>query len=147
MNNVRRFRDIAANVGATVTTIRVLCSAETAAERVRLRLANGEQGPTENAIRQIDAELSGATDIDFTVSNESSFDDFYRRIDTVMQHYALGSLASVDGETSGLSLVARDFGERSNEMAWIRLGHRLWNPDTRPPRQTRKSHPFPSSDF
>ena len=45
----RRFRDIARDVGANVTTIRILCPVGTAAERVRSRLANGERGPTENA--------------------------------------------------------------------------------------------------
>jgi predicted kinase len=104
-----RFREIAASAGATVRTIRVLCYAGTAAERVRSRLANGEHGPIEDVIRQIDAELRGATDIDLTVSNESSFNDFYRRIDTVMQHCASGSLASVDGVTSNASL--KRFGE------------------------------------
>ncbi len=96
----RCFRDIGSDVGATVKAIRILCSPEMAAERVRLRLAKGEQGPTETAIRQIDAELSRATDIDFTLRNESSLDDFYCRIDTVMQHCVSDSRASVDRETS-----------------------------------------------
>jgi predicted kinase len=90
------FRDIAASAEASVRTVRVVCSAQTATIRVRLRLANGEQGPNENAICQINAELSGATDIDLTVSNDSSLDDFYRRIDTLMKHCAPGSLVSVD---------------------------------------------------
>lgn len=84
----RRFREIGTDVGATVTTIRILCPTEIAAERVRLRVINGERGPTENAIRQIDAELNRATDIDFTLSNESSVDDFYHRIDLALQGYA-----------------------------------------------------------
>jgi predicted kinase len=83
-----RFRDIARDVGTNVTTIRIVCSVDTAAERVRSRLANGERGPTENAIRQIEAELNRATGIDITVRNDSSLGDFYQKIDAVMQAYA-----------------------------------------------------------
>jgi predicted kinase len=84
----RQFRDIARAVGTNVTTIRIVCSVDTAAERVRSRLANGERGPTENAIRQIEAELNRATGIDITVRNDSSLDEFYQKIDAVMQAYA-----------------------------------------------------------
>jgi predicted kinase len=84
----RRFRDIARDVGTNATTIRIVCSVDTAAERVRSRLANGERGPTENAIRQIEAELNRATGIDITVRNDSSLDEFNQKIDAVMQAYA-----------------------------------------------------------
>lgn len=87
----KRFRDIASDVKAAETTIRIVCPAEIAAERIRLRFASGERGPNENTIREIDAELSSAPDIDCMVNNSSSFSDFYRHIDTVIQDRGLVS--------------------------------------------------------
>src|SRR5262249_51242898 len=50
-----RFQDIATSAGASVTTLRILCPIETAAQRVHSRLSSGERGPTADAMRQIDA--------------------------------------------------------------------------------------------
>jgi hypothetical protein len=52
---------------------------------VRLRIAEGERGPTARAIRQIDAELNQATDIDATLTNNTSIEAFYRRIDALIE--------------------------------------------------------------
>jgi predicted kinase len=87
----RRFRDIAECSGASVTILRIVCPIETAAERIRSRLASGERGPTEKAILQIDAELSRASDIDAVLTNESSVDNFHRWVDEVIQALELGS--------------------------------------------------------
>lgn len=81
----RRFRDIAREMSARVITLRVVCPAATAAERVRVRRAHGERGPTEQAIRQIDAELNQANDIDGHLTNDTTIDDFFRRADTIMK--------------------------------------------------------------
>jgi predicted kinase len=81
----RRFRDIAASTAATAVTLRILCPVEIAAERVRARIALGERGPGESAIRLIDTELNRATDIDLALANDSSMDSFHRRIDTVFE--------------------------------------------------------------
>jgi predicted kinase len=81
----RHFRDIAANAGAVVTTVRIVCPIATAAKRIRSRLASGERGPTENAISQIDAKLNRASDIDIVLTNDSSVEDFHRRIDAVIE--------------------------------------------------------------
>jgi predicted kinase len=81
----RRFRDIATNSAATVTTVRVVCAVETAAKRVRSRRAIGERGPDEKAIVQIDAELNQAKDIDVVLTNDRSVDEFHRQIDALIQ--------------------------------------------------------------
>jgi predicted kinase len=47
----RRFRDTATSACASVTILRILCPVETAAQRVRSRLASGERGPTADAMR------------------------------------------------------------------------------------------------
>jgi hypothetical protein len=52
---------------------------------VRLRIAEGERGPTARAIRQIDVELNRATDIDVTLTNDTSIEVFYRRIDVLIE--------------------------------------------------------------
>jgi predicted kinase len=80
-----RFRDIAKEMSARVTTLRVVCPASIAAERVRMRFAHGERGPTEQAIRQIDAELNQANDIDGHLTNDTSIADFFQRADTIMK--------------------------------------------------------------
>ncbi len=80
-----RFRDIAKNVGASATILRIVCSADTAAARVRARLALGERGPTQEAISQIDAELDRASDIEIVLTNNLSLDNFYQKVDAVMR--------------------------------------------------------------
>jgi predicted kinase len=99
----RHFREVATTAGADVITLRILCPIETAAKRVALRRALGERGPGTGAIRQIDAELNRASDVDITVTNESSMEDFQRRIDGVIRVLELGSNchASPAGVPSG----------------------------------------------
>jgi predicted kinase len=80
-----RFRAIASSSGASVTTLRVVCSAETAAKRIHARLALGERGPDEKAIRQIEDALNGAEDIDLVLTNDSSMEAFHRRIDALLE--------------------------------------------------------------
>jgi predicted kinase len=84
-NQRRRFRDIAASAGANVTTLRIACAVETAASRVRSRIALGERGPTESAIRQIDAELSRTTDFDVVLVNDRSIEHFQQQADAIME--------------------------------------------------------------
>jgi predicted kinase len=79
----QRFREIAANCGATATIIRIACGIETAAERICSR--HGERGPDETALRQIDAEINQATDIDVVLANDTSVADFCRQSDLLMQ--------------------------------------------------------------
>jgi predicted kinase len=80
-----RFRAIGKSCGARVTTLRIVCPVATAAKRIRARLALGERGPDEKAIRQIEDGLNGADDIDLVLTNDSSMEDFHRRIDTVLE--------------------------------------------------------------
>lgn len=80
-----RFRAIAKSCGASVTTLRVVCPVETAAKRIRARLALGERGPDEKAIRRIADGLNGADDIDLVLTNDSSMEDFHGRIDSVLE--------------------------------------------------------------
>jgi predicted kinase len=86
----RRFRDIATSAGASVTTLRVVCPIETAAERVRARLASGERGPNADAMLQIDAGLNRSNDIDLVLANDSSVEHFHRRVDAMIQALAWG---------------------------------------------------------
>jgi predicted kinase len=79
------FRAIAKSSGASVTTLRVACSVETAAKRIGARLALGERGPDEKALRQIEDGLNGADDLDLILTNNSSMEDFHRRIDAVLE--------------------------------------------------------------
>jgi predicted kinase len=88
------FRDIAQISGASVTTLRVVCPIETAAERIRTRRALGERGPDEKAILHIETELNRATDIDLVLSNDSCVDDFHKRIDSVLQELVSTANAS-----------------------------------------------------
>src|SRR6516165_1864515 len=81
----RRFREIAKSSGASVTTLRVVCPVETAARRIRARMAHGERGPDEKAIRQIEDGLNRAEDIDLVLANDSSMQDFHCRIDAVLE--------------------------------------------------------------
>jgi predicted kinase len=87
----RRFRDIATSAGANVTTLRILCPIETAAQRVHARLASGERGPTADAMVQIDAELNRASDIDAVLSNDSSLEHFQRQVDALLQALEWGA--------------------------------------------------------
>jgi predicted kinase len=86
-----RFRDIGISSDANVTTLRIVCPVDTAAIRIRSRLAFGERGPTEQAIIQIDEALSRANDIDLVLTNGSSIEDFYRRADAIMQIFEVTS--------------------------------------------------------
>jgi predicted kinase len=86
----RWFRDIGTSSGARVTTLRIVCPIKIAAKRVRLRLAFGERGPSEEAICRIDAELNSASDIDIELTNELSIEHFHQQIDAVMQVLSSG---------------------------------------------------------
>ena len=88
-----RFRAIAKSCGASVTTLRVVCPVKTAAKRIRTRLALGERGPDEKAIRQIKDGLNRADDIDVVLTNDSSMEDFHRRIDAVLEPLILVATA------------------------------------------------------
>jgi predicted kinase len=99
----KRFLDIAKNVAAKVTTLRIVCPAETAAERIRARLAFGERGPTQETISQISAELDQASDIDIMLMNNSSLEHFYQKVDTVMR---ILDCASQD-EASAVDMIRR----------------------------------------
>jgi predicted kinase len=83
----RRFCAIGKSCGASVTILRVVCSVETAANRIRARLVLGERGPDEKAILQIAGGLNGAEDIDLVLTNDSSMEDFHRRIDAVLETF------------------------------------------------------------
>ena len=99
----RRFRDIAASSCASMTMLRILCPVDTAAQRVRSRLASGERGPTADAMRQIDAELSRASEIDAILTNDSSIDSFHQRIDAMLQALEWGA----EHDASNASIMQR----------------------------------------
>jgi predicted kinase len=80
-----RFRDIATSRGASVTALRIVCPTALASKRVRLRIAEGQRGPTDRIIRQIDAELNRAADIDVTLRNDTSIEAFHRCIDVLIE--------------------------------------------------------------
>ena len=86
-----RFRDIAKWSNAGVITLRIVCPIETAAKRIRSRLASGERGPSEKAIRQIEAELNRASDFDSVLTNDSSVEYFHQRVDEWIQVLECGS--------------------------------------------------------
>jgi predicted kinase len=98
-----RFRDIATSAGASVMTLRILCPIETAAQRVFSRLASGERGPTTDAMRQIDAELNRASQIDAILTNESSVEHFHRQVDALLQALELGA----EHDASNASIMQR----------------------------------------
>ena len=79
------FRDIAISKDANVTALRIVCPTALASKRVRLRIAEGERGPTDRVIRQIDAELNRAADIDVTLRNDTSIEAFHRCIDVLIE--------------------------------------------------------------
>jgi predicted kinase len=86
-----RFRDIAMSSGANVATLRIVCPVDTAARRIRSRRSMGERGPNEEAIVQIDDALNRATDIDMVLANESSVEEFHRKVDALIQVLERGS--------------------------------------------------------
>jgi predicted kinase len=88
-----RFRAIAKSSGASVTTLRVACPVETAAKRISARLALGERGPDAKALRQIEDGLNGADDVDLVLTNDSSTEDFHRRIEAVLEPLILAASA------------------------------------------------------
>ena len=96
----RRLREVATSAGASLTTLRILCPIETAAQRVRARLASGERGPTADAMRQIDAELNRAREIDVLVANDSSLEHFHRQVDALLQALEWG--AEHDASTASI---------------------------------------------
>lgn len=104
-----RFRDIARNTGASVTTLRISCPLDTAAKRVRSRVASGERGPTEKAIQRIDAELTRASDIDVVLTNDTTIEHFHRRTDTIIEFLVWGSDVDLP--------AAATFVERFEELA------------------------------
>jgi predicted kinase len=87
----RRYRNIAASGGASVTTLRIVCPIETVAKRIHTRIALGERGPTANAIHRIDAELNRANDIDVVLTNDTTIEQFHRRTDTIIEFLVWGS--------------------------------------------------------
>ncbi len=99
----RRFRDIATSGGTSVTTLRILCPIETAAQRVHARLASGERGPTADAMVQIDAALNGASDIDAVLTNDSSLEHFRRQVDALLQALEWGA----EHDASNASIMQR----------------------------------------
>lgn len=80
-----RFRSIATDIGARVTVLRISCPADLAAERVRLRLAQGERGPDEDAIRLIEAQLDRAEGLDGCLTNDASLESFLFRADCLVK--------------------------------------------------------------
>jgi predicted kinase len=113
----RQFREIAGRAGAGVTVLRILCPSEAAAKRVHLRTASGERGPTENAIRQIEAELNRASGIDVVLTNDVSIEHFHRRADAMMEFLVWGS----DREPPDAAAFVERFDElAASELALLR---------------------------
>ena len=79
------FREIASNAGARATTLRIVATSGTAAQRIVTR---GEPGPTEEGIRQIEAALDQAADFDAVLVNDGSTDDLCRKADALLQSLA-----------------------------------------------------------
>jgi predicted kinase len=100
-----RFRAIAKSCGASVTTLRVVCPVETAAKRIRARLALGERGPDEKAIRQIAHGLNRASDIDLVLTNDSSMEDFHRQIDDLLEPLIVAASAKAASDRKGRVMV------------------------------------------
>jgi tetratricopeptide (TPR) repeat protein len=101
----RSFRAIAQSCGAVVTTLRVVCAAETAAKRIRARLALGERGPDEKAIRQIAHGLNRASDIDLVLTNDSSMEDFHRQIDALLGPLIVAGSVKAASDRKGRVMV------------------------------------------
>jgi predicted kinase len=99
-----RIRAVAKSCGASVRTLRVVCLVKTAATRIRARLALGERGPDEEAILQIADALNGADDIDLVLTNDSSIEDFYRRIDAALEPLIVAASAKADDRNGRMML-------------------------------------------
>jgi predicted kinase len=95
-NNAVAFAPSRKSSGASVTTLRVVCPVETAAKRISARLALGERGPDEKAIRQIQDGLNGAADIDLVLTNDSSIEDFCCRIDALLESLIVAASAKAN---------------------------------------------------
>jgi predicted kinase len=106
----RRFASLGADDRASVITLRVTCPVATAAERVRARMAMGERGPAEEAIRQIDDELNRADGIDAMLANDTSIEAFHRRIDTLLQ-----VLERTTDRHASTSVIVRRFAELTGD--------------------------------
>jgi predicted kinase len=117
----RTYRELASSTGASAVIVRVLCPVETAAERVRLRRAQGERGPGAEAIRAIDDELSAADDIDAALSNDTTIDHLCRRADAVMEALMEPTAGSTLIERFG-DLAAEEFA-RTREVIDARRGN------------------------
>lgn len=96
-----RFQGIAVSNGASVTTVRIGCPVGTAAQRVRSRIALGERGPSEEAIRQIDDVLNRASEIDAVLTNDTSIEHFHQQIDTMIQSLESAS----DSDTPAAAVI------------------------------------------
>lgn len=83
-NQRQRFRQIGILSGARVTTVRIDCPVETAAQRVRARRAEGENGPDEETIRRIAIELDRANDFDIIIRNDASIQVLWERGDAMI---------------------------------------------------------------
>src|SRR5215831_504699 len=79
------------------------CDQLCVAQRVCSRLASGERGPTADVIRQIDAELNRASQIDAILTNESSVEHFHRQVDALLQALELGA----EHDASNASIMQR----------------------------------------
>ena len=88
-----------------MTILRVVCPVETAANRIRARLTLGERGPDEKTLRQIEKGLNGAEDIDLVLTNDSSMEEFHRRIDAVLEPLILAGSTKERHERSARGIV------------------------------------------
>jgi hypothetical protein len=61
------------------------------------------EGPTADVIRQIDAELNRASQIDAILTNESSVEHFHRQVDALLQALELGA----EHDASNASIMQR----------------------------------------
>ena len=84
-----------------MTTLRIGCPVETAAQRVRSRIARGEGGPSEETIRQIDDVLNRASEIDAVLINDTSIEHFHQQIDTIIQSLESAS----DSDTPAAAVI------------------------------------------
>ena len=61
------------------------------------------EGPTADVMRQIDAELNRASQIDAILTNESSVEHFHRQVDALLQALELGA----EHDASNASIMQR----------------------------------------
>jgi hypothetical protein len=83
---------------------------------VRSRFALGERGPTANTLLQIEGELSGATDIDLFLTNDSSIEHFYLQIDALIQALQWGS----DHYASNATILRRFHELAADELSFAK---------------------------